>query len=110
MTFGTQFGRKNGGKRPFSGQFIHLGKGTVVSAGSILGIFDLDNTSQSRITRDYLARAEKAGRVVSAAEDLPKSFVVCSDGDEPTVYLSQMAAATLLKRAEESNQTEAKHG
>ena len=80
--------------------YLHLGKGTVVNTAGIVGIFDLDITSQSHLTRQFLRRAEQAGQVVNAAEDLPKSFVVCRDGAETKVYLSQMAAATLLKRAE----------
>ena len=82
--------------------YLHLGKGTVVSSDSIVGIFDLDITSQSHITRKYLSMAEKAGQIINAAEDIPKSFVVCQDGERFSVYLSQMAAATLLRRAEES--------
>ncbi len=80
--------------------YLHLGKGTVVRTDSIVGIFDLDITSQSHLTRKYLAAAEKAGQVVNAAEDIPKSFVVCRDGGKSRVYLSQMATSTLLKRAE----------
>ena len=80
--------------------YLHLGKGTVVSTDDIIGIFDLEITSQSHITRKYLAMAEKAGQVVNASEDIPKSFVVCRRGEKKTVYLSQMACATLLKRAE----------
>ena len=80
--------------------YLHLGKGTVVNTDDIIGIFDLDITSQSHLTRKYLAMAEKAGQVVNAAEDIPKSFVVCADKNRKTLYLSQMAAATLLKRAE----------
>jgi hypothetical protein len=80
--------------------YLHLGKGTVVRTDSIVGIFDLDITSQSHLTRKYLSAAEKAGQVVNAAEDIPKSFVVCRDGEKSRVYLSQMASATLLKRAE----------
>lgn len=80
--------------------YLHLGKGTVVPTADIVGIFDLDITSQSHLTRKYLAAAEKAGQVVNAAEDIPKSFVVCRDGKKNSVYLSQMAAATLLRRAE----------
>ena len=44
--------------------------------------------------------ADRAGEVLNAAEDIPKSFVVCRDGEKTGVYLSQMAAATLLRRAE----------
>ena len=80
--------------------YLHLGKGTVVNTGDIVGIFDLEITSQSHLTRKYLAMAEKAGQVVNAAEDIPKSFVVCRRGEKKTVYLSQMACTTLLKRAE----------
>ena len=80
--------------------YLHLGKRTVVRTDSIVGIFDLDITSQSHLTRKYLSAAEKAGQVINAAEDIPKSFVVCRDGEESRVYLSQMAAATLLRRAE----------
>ncbi len=80
--------------------YLHLGKGTVVRSDSIIGIFDLDITSQSHLTRKYLSAAEKAGQIINAAEDIPKSFVVCRDGEKTGVYLSQMAAATLLRRAE----------
>ena len=80
--------------------YLHLGKGTVVNTGEIIGIFDLDITSQSHLTRKYLNMAEKAGQVINAAEDIPKSVVVCCERGSKTVYLSQMASATLLRRAE----------
>ena len=85
-------------------KYLHLGKGTLVREDEILGIFDLDVTSQSHLTRKFLAMAEKAGQVVNAAEDLPKSFVLCRREGQSRVYLSQMAAATLLRRAEERGQ------
>lgn len=80
--------------------YLHLGKGTVVPKKDLIGIFDLDITSQSHLTRRFLRQAEQAGRVVNAAEDIPKSFVVCCESGTNTVILSQMAAATLLKRSE----------
>lgn len=79
--------------------YIHLGKGSVINTGGIVGVFDLDITSQSHITRAYLAAAEKDGQVVNAAEDIPKSFVVTEENGQRRVYLSQLASATLLKRA-----------
>ena len=85
-------------------KFIHLGKGTLVRDDEILGIFDLDITSQSHLTRKFLSLADKSGKVINAAEDLPKSFVLCERQGEIRVYLSQMASATLLKRAEERTQ------
>ncbi len=80
--------------------YLHVGKGTVIPKNAIIGIFDLDITSQSHLTRRFLRMAEQAGEVVNAAEDLPKSFIVCCEKEKKSVILSQMAAATLLKRSE----------
>ena len=80
--------------------YLHLGRGAVVDTADVVGIFDLDITSQSHLTRKYLAAAEKAGEVVAASEDLPKSFVVCERGGKRSLVLSQMAAATLRRRVE----------
>ncbi len=80
--------------------YLHLGKGTVVDEKGVVGVFDLDICSQSHLTRKFLTLAEKAGRVINAAEDIPKSFVVYQDRELSAVYLSQMSAATLLRRAE----------
>lgn len=80
--------------------YLHLGKGWVVNSDGIIGIFDLDICSQSHLTRKYLAMAEKAGQVINAAEDIPKSFLVYKDGENTRVYLSQLAASTLLRRSE----------
>jgi hypothetical protein len=85
-------------------KYLHLGKGTLVREDEVLGIFDLDITSQSHLTRKFLSMADKAGQVVNAAEDIPKSFVLCRQRGENRVYLSQMASATLLKRAAEKTQ------
>ena len=51
--------------------YLHLGRGAVVDTADVVGIFDLDITSQSHLTRRYLAAAEKAGEVTAASEDLP---------------------------------------
>lgn len=80
--------------------YLHLGKNVVVLQKDIVGVFDLDNSSHSHITRAYLTEAEKNGQVVNVNDDLPKAFVLCSQDSGPqTVYLSQLASATLLKRA-----------
>ena len=81
--------------------YLHLGNDVVVRKDEILGIFDLDNTSQSIVTRKYLSAAEKTGCVVNAAGlELPKSFVVCDRNGKQTVYLSQLNSSTLLKRSD----------
>ena len=79
--------------------YLHLGSDVLAPYSSVVGVFDLDNASWSGITREFLARAEKQGKIVNITDDIPKSFVICRDGDETTVYLSQLATSTLLRRS-----------
>lgn len=84
--------------------YLYLGGDTVVRTSDIIGVFDLDNTSTSHLTRKYLASSQKAGRIVEVTEELPKSFVVCAGrSDDFRVYLSQMSPATLRGRYEDNN-------
>lgn len=84
--------------------FLHLGQDTVISQDDIIGIFDLDNTTVSKRTRDFLSQKEKEGRVVNVSYELPKSFVICENKDkEITVYITQISTSTLIKRAENSD-------
>ena len=78
--------------------YIGLGKNKYILTEDIIGIFDLDITSQSHITRKYLSASEKSGKIENVSEDIPKSFVVCKEKNK--VYLCQTTSSTLLKRAE----------
>ena len=80
--------------------YLSIGNDMAVRDGNIIGIFDLDITSQSRRTREFLEKAEREGVVVPVTEDIPKSFLVC---DHPyhrqIVYISQLNPQTLQKRS-----------
>ena len=79
--------------------YLHLGQETVVRLDEIIGIFDMDTATISRHSRQFLADAEKGGRVFNVSSELPKSFVVCMDGEgNETVYISQISSSTLLRR------------
>ncbi len=78
--------------------YLNLGGGSVVRRSSIVAICDIDNTTCSRATRDMLAAAEKAGEVINAAEDLPRSFVLCEEDGERRVWLSSLSSAALSRR------------
>ncbi len=82
--------------------YLYLGQNTVVAKSSVVAIFDMDNTTQSKTTMAFLRRAEKEKRLISVSDELPKSFVVCEEAGGTTVYLSQLSSATLLKRSENS--------
>jgi len=99
--------------------YLHLGQNFVVPEADIIGIFDMDNTTSSHITRKFLSEAEKSGRVTSVSDGLPNSFVVCAGEESRSriapppeknagsrgergktkVYLSQLSSQTLLKRS-----------
>ena len=85
--------------------YLHIGQNLMLEDKRIIGIFDLDNTSQSKITRTFLNQAEEDGVVLTAIEDIPKSFVVC---DHPyhrqIVYISQLNSSTLAKRSAEQRE------
>ena len=80
--------------------YLHLGQDTVVPTDSIVGIFDMDNTTSSAITRQFLKNATDKKQIVNVSDELPKSFVICNENGGTRVYISQLAASTLLKRAE----------
>ena len=82
--------------------FIYVGGAAVLDRDDIVGIFDMDNTSWSYLTRETLSRAERDGRVKNAAEDLPRSFILCGNED---VILTQPTAATLARRLDDQERT-----
>ncbi len=75
--------------------YLYLGGDLAIEDTSIVGVFDLDNTSWSHLTRKYLSQAEKNGDIKNTADDIPRSYVVCTD---KTVILTQPTAATLARR------------
>ena len=77
--------------------YLPIGNDMAVRDRSIIGIFDMDNTSTSKRTREFLAQAEKEGGVVPC-DDLPKSFVLTAEYGLSRVYLTALASATLEKR------------
>ena len=84
--------------------YLHIGQSVVVPYRQILGIFDLDNASWAYKTREFLERAEPEGRAVWLGDDLPRSFILVGEGNAPpTVYISQLSTATLLRRMENNS-------
>ena len=75
-----------------------IGGSMAVRERAIIGIFDLDNTTCSRHTRNFLRRAEENGEVVTVSDDLPKSFLLTQEFGMDRVYLVQFSAQTMEKR------------
>ena len=80
--------------------YLHLGQDTVVRLDEVVGIFDMDKSTISKHSRQFLADAQKGGRIFNVSEELPKSYVVCVDREgTEMVYISQISSTTLKKRA-----------
>lgn len=74
--------------------FLFLGGDISVRSDEVVGIFDIEECSVSRITADYLNVCQKKGRVVNVSEDMPKSFIVT----ENKTYISNVSHSTIVKR------------
>ena len=79
--------------------YLSIGYDFSVRESSIIGIFDLDNTSTSRRTREFLDKAEENGEVIPC-DDLPKSCVLTAEYGFNRVHLTSLNAYTLEKRLE----------
>lgn len=78
--------------------YLHIGNEYSVKIKNIIGIFDIENTTVGKYTREYLDRAEREKHCIYATSELPKSFVVTYENGTETVYISQLAVSTLKKR------------
>ncbi len=79
--------------------YLHLGHKTVINSNEIIGIFDLDTTTVSKRTRDFLNKNEKKNNIIIVSEEIPLSFIVCNN---KKIYFSPVSSTTLQKRAEEN--------
>ena len=89
---------------------LHLGQDTVVNTKDIVAICDLDTSTVSYKTRDFLSNATKKGQVINVSMELPKSFVIVEKNGETKVYISQLSSSTLMKRVESNQYFESKEG
>lgn len=76
--------------------FLHIGNNQTIRNQDILGVFDLDTATVSQDTKAFLQKSEREGRSTLVAQELPKSFIVTTDGK---VFLSQISTASLSGRS-----------
>lgn len=77
--------------------YLSIGNDMAVRESSVIGIFDMDNTSTSKRTREFLSKAEREGQVVPC-DDLPKSFIITAEYGLNRIHLTALSTATLEKR------------
>ena len=77
--------------------YLPIGNDMSVRTSAVVGIFDMDNTTTSKRTREFLRRAQAEGGVISC-DELPKSYVVTVEYGMLRVYESAYSVSTLEKR------------
>ena len=80
--------------------YLHIGNGKNIKKKKIIGIFDMDSSTFSQITREFLAVAEKRKRTEYRDNDIPKSFVLTQEGRYDRVIMSKISSAGLKSRCE----------
>ncbi len=83
--------------------YLHLGQDCVVKTKDIVAIFDLEKTSVSQITKNFLRGAGKKNIVTYVSDELPKSFIVLQTEHGEEIYVSSISSTTLAKRASHKN-------
>ena len=83
--------------------YLHAGNNKMIREKDIIGIFDMDNSTVSSITRKYLTDAERAGLVVSAKDEIPKSFILYKENGKYMICFSQISTSALFGRTVDNN-------
>ncbi len=80
--------------------YLHIGNGVSIKDEDIIGIFDLDTATISRISKKFINENEKQGRVEYTDSDLPRSFILCSKNKKSEIKLSRISTQGLKIRVE----------
>ncbi len=82
--------------------YLHIGNGQSVKKKNIIGIFDLDTSTVTKTGKDFINGLERKGAVDYSDDDLPRSFVLVSEGKECKAKLSRISSKGLLARINET--------
>lgn len=80
--------------------YLHIGNGKSVKRKDIIGIFDLDTATVSKITKDFINKSQKKGEVSYFDSDLPRAFILLDEEGKNKVRLSRISTSGLKIRLE----------
>ncbi len=78
--------------------YLHLGSDTVVNTKNIISVLDLESTSVSKYSKEFLRIAQEEGFVRNVSEELPKSIVICEEQGQSVVYITNISTKALSGR------------
>ena len=80
--------------------YLHIGNKNSVKRKDIIGIFDLDTATVSKITKDFINKCQKKGAVEYLDSDLPRAFILLDENGATKVRLSRISTSGLKQRLE----------
>ena len=80
--------------------YLHIGNKNSVKRKDIIGIFDLDTATVSKITKDFISKCQKKGAVEYLDSDLPRAFILLDENGATKVRLSRISTSGLKQRLE----------
>lgn len=80
--------------------YFHIGNGVTVKKDDVIGVFDLDTSTVSSITRKYINKNEKEGKLSYSDSDLPRTFILIEEKGEYKIKLSRISTQGIKARAE----------
>lgn len=86
--------------------YLHIGSDVAVDTRSIIGIFDVDNTTVSRLGKRFLPEAGSRGEIIYANDELPRSFILTDNNGNNRIYISSMSTQVLARRSRENTAAE----
>ena len=78
--------------------YLHLGSDTVVNTSNIISIMDLESSSISKYSKEFLKIAEEEGFVKNVSDEIPKSFIICEEKGQSVIYLTNISTKALAGR------------
>lgn len=78
--------------------YVNIGNNRNIPVSGIVGVFDMDNSTQSPEMKKWLVDLQNRGQIINVAESLPKSIIYYDDGVRESVYFSPFSSSVILKR------------
>lgn len=80
--------------------YIHIGKDIAIREKEIVCIMDIENSSTSKITKEFLRSVGK--NIINVSDDMPRTFIITKQKDNIKIYISPISSATLYRRSKEN--------
>lgn len=78
--------------------YLHIGNGKSIRKDKIIGIFDLDTSTVSKITKEFINKNDRMGRLEYTDSDLPRAFILHEDEKGYSIKLSRISTQGLKIR------------